>query len=127
MNHLPIEIVNLILEYQGYHSYRNGKYVNKLHIHNDVIQLLMNLKKIKKNIYGIYEVCFWKKVPIPTNPFVENSIFPFPKNNIYKDIIFIIETHDVGSQVLWVMNVAKHYDNNDSYDDRDRTQFILHR
>lgn len=125
MNHLPIEIVNLILEYQGYHSYRNGKYVNKLHIHNDVIQLLMNLKKIKKNIYGTYEVCFWKKVPIPTNSLVENSIFPFPKNNICKDIIFIIETHDVGSQVLWVMNVAKHYDD-DSYEDL-RTQFILHR
>ena len=127
MNHLPIEIVNLILEYQGYHSYRNGKYVNKLHIHNDVIQLLMNIQKIKKNIYGTYEVCFWKKAPIPTNSLVENSIFPFPKNNIDKDIIFIIETHDVGSQVLWVMNIAKNYHNNDSYDDRDRTQFILHR
>lgn len=133
MNHLPIEIVNLILEYQGYHSYRNGKYVNKLHIHDDVIQLLMNIQKIKKNIYGTYEVCFWKKVPITTNHVVENSIFPFPsstyfpKNNVYKDIIFIIETHDVGSQVLWVMNIAKHYDN-DSYDDSDhRTQFILHR
>ena len=126
MNHLPIEIVNLILEYQGYHSYRNGKYVNKLHIHDDVIQLLMNIQKIKKNIYGIYEVCFWKKVPT-TNPLVENSMFPFPKNNVYKDIIFIIETHTIGSQVLWVMNVSKHYDNNDSYDDRDRTQFILHR
>jgi hypothetical protein len=124
MNYLPIEIVNLILEYQGYHSYRNGKYVKKLHIHNDVIELLMNMKKIKKNIYGTYEVCFWKKV---SNPLVENSIFQFPKNNIYKDIIFIIETHTVGSQVLWVMNISKHYDSNDSYDDRDRTQFILHR
>ena len=127
MNHLPIEIVNLILEYQGYHSDRNGKYVKKLHIHNDVIELLMNMKKIKKNIYGTYEVCFWKKVPMTTKNIVENSIFQFPKNNIYKDIIFIIETHIVGSQVLWVMNVAKHYDSNDSYDDRDRTQFILHR
>ena len=43
MNHLPIEIINLILEYQGYHTYRNGKYVNKLHIHDDVIKLLMNI------------------------------------------------------------------------------------
>jgi hypothetical protein len=134
MNHLPIEIVNLILEYQGYHTYRNGKYVNKLHIHDDVIQLLMNIQKIKKNIYGTYEVCFWKKVPITTKHVVENSIFPFPsstyfpKNNVDKDIIFIIETHDVGSQVLWVMNIAKNYHNNDSYDDSDhRTQFILHR
>jgi hypothetical protein len=126
MKNLPIEIVNLILEYQGYHTYRNGKYVNKLHIHNDVIQLLMNIQKIKKNIYGTYEVCFWKKVSIPTNHLVENSIFPFPKNNLYKDIIFIIETHTVGSQVLWVMNIAKNYDINDSYDSRDRTQFVIH-
>lgn len=135
MNYLPIEIVNLILEYQGYHTYRNGKYVNKLHIHDDVIQLLMNIQKIKKNIYGTYEVCFWKKVPITTKHVVENSILQlpssmkkyFPKNNIYKHINFIIEIHDVASQVVWVMNIAKHYDNNDSYDDRDRTQFILHR
>ena len=134
MNHLPIEIVNLILEYQGYHTYRNGKYVNKLHIDNDIIQLLLKIQKIKKNVYGTYEVCFWKSLKYSVNEIVQNSIFQlpasikkyFPKNNVHRDMNIIIETHIVGSQVLWVMNIAKYYDNNDSYDHRDRTQFIIH-
>lgn len=133
MNHLPIEIVNLILEYQGYHTYRNGKYINKLHIDHDVIQLLMNIKKIKKNIYGTYEVCFWKTFSF-TNT-VQYQLFQLPSSilnnftqyNQMKYMNIIIETHIVGSQVLWVMNTAKYYDNNESYDDRHRTQFVIHR
>lgn len=27
---LPIELFNLILEYQGYHTLRNGKYIKKI-------------------------------------------------------------------------------------------------
>ena len=32
MNRLPKEIVDLILEYQGYHNWRNGKYICRLQL-----------------------------------------------------------------------------------------------
>lgn len=31
---LPIEVVNLILEYQGYHTLRNGRYITKLYMND---------------------------------------------------------------------------------------------
>jgi hypothetical protein len=33
-NLLPIELVYLILEYHGYHTWRNGKYIKKLYVNN---------------------------------------------------------------------------------------------
>ena len=63
INNLPKELINIILEYQGYHSYRNGIYIKKLKIDNLLFQKLYGLPKIS-NIYGNlgYEINFIKKI-----------------------------------------------------------------
>ena len=137
MNKLPMEIVNIILEYQGYHTFRYGKYMTALHLTEEHIHLLMNIPAINKNSYGTYEVCFWKTVYTnKTNPTVKNSIFqyaPFIQKDcsmthciVKKYICFILHTIVLHSSVLWIMNIEKYYDSNTRYDERDRTQFTLH-
>ena len=53
--YLPNEIVNTILEYQGYHVWRNGKFICRLNIndtkYNDVKNL--NIIKKEKNSYKV--------------------------------------------------------------------------
>lgn len=114
MNTLPIDIINIILEYHGYHIFRHGKYMKRLCTNDERYIMLNDMRKIKKNNYGTYEVCFWKTI-ISTRPVVHRK----------RDACFIIETHVLPSCVMWVMNVSYYYDHNDSYDDRDRIQFIL--
>ena len=132
MNTLPIDAVNIILEYQGYHTYRHGKYIKKIDNNDERYKLLKTIPKIKKNKYGTYELCFWKTI-IHTNEtnnkkcFINNihTLF-FQKQPVCKkNICFMIETIVNSSDVLWVMNVEKYHDCNESYDDRDRTQFII--
>jgi len=74
--------------------------------------MLSYMRRIKKNNYGTYEVCFWKSII---------STITYKKI----DTCFIIETHVLPSCVMWVMNISYYYDHNDSYDDRNRIQFIL--
>ena len=49
MNKLPTEIVDLILEYQGYHTWRNGKYICRLQLDDtyDAVKRMpiINLRK----------------------------------------------------------------------------------
>ena len=45
---LPNEIVNTILEYQGYHIWRNGKFMCRLNINDKKYNNLKNLNIIKK-------------------------------------------------------------------------------
>ena len=45
---LPNEIVNTILEYYGYHIWRNGKFICRLNINDKKYNNLKNLKIIKK-------------------------------------------------------------------------------
>jgi hypothetical protein len=114
MDVFPIEIVNTILEYSGYHVYRHGKFMKRISETDDRVKMISSMKKIKKNVYGTYEVCFWKTI---------TSVKPV----VYKkrEACFIIETHILSSCVMWVMNISYYYDHNDSYEDRQRIQFIL--
>ena len=45
---LPNEIVNTILEYQGYHIWRNGKFICRLNINDKKYNHLKNLNIITK-------------------------------------------------------------------------------
>jgi hypothetical protein len=114
INTLPIDIINTILEYQGYHILRNGKYMKRLCTNDERYSMLNYMRKIKRNIYGTYEVCFWKSM-ISEKRVTHKKV----------DACFIIETHILPTCVMWVMNVSRYYDDNSSYDDRNRTQFIL--
>ena len=53
--YLPNEIVNTILEYQGYHIWRNGKFICRLNINDKKYNNLKNLNIIKK-IKDLYKV-----------------------------------------------------------------------
>ena len=114
MEVFPRELVNIILEYSGYHVYRYGKYMKRIFTTDYRIRMLLCMKKIKKNAYGTYDVCFWK-----------NIISAKSVVNKKRDTCFIIETHVLPSCVMWVMNISHYYNDNNSYDDRDRIQFIL--
>jgi len=46
--YLPNEIVNTILEYQGYHIWRNGKFICRLNINDKKYNNLKKLNIIKK-------------------------------------------------------------------------------
>jgi hypothetical protein len=63
INHLPTELINIILEYQGFHSNRNGKYIQKL-VKNDpkykILRRLPKLSKIYRNLG--YEINFIKQI-----------------------------------------------------------------
>jgi hypothetical protein len=53
--YLPNEIVNTILEYQGYHIWRNGKFICRLNINDKKYNNLKKLNIIKK-IKNSYKV-----------------------------------------------------------------------
>jgi hypothetical protein len=46
--YLPNEIINTILEYQGYHIWRNGKFMRRLNINDQKYNNLKNINIIKK-------------------------------------------------------------------------------
>jgi hypothetical protein len=46
---LPNEVLNTILEYQGFHSWVKGKYISRLNINDEKYDKLKNLKIIKKD------------------------------------------------------------------------------
>jgi hypothetical protein len=121
MKSFPIEIINIILEYQGYHVYRHGKYMKQIYCEDPRIKMLFSMPKIMKTNYGNY-VCFWKTVYIET---IQNMYTWLIPRTYKKDICFMIGTTILPSSVLWVMNISKYYDCNSSYDDSDRIQFIL--
>jgi len=52
---LPNEIINTILEYQGYHIWRNGKFICRLNINDKKYNNLKNLNIIQKvnNSYNV--------------------------------------------------------------------------
>jgi hypothetical protein len=54
--YLPNEIINTILEYQGYHIWRNGKFMRRLNINDQKYNNLKNLNIIKKIKDGSYMV-----------------------------------------------------------------------
>jgi len=81
--YLPNEIVNRILEYYGYHIWRNGKFICRLNINDKKYNNLKNLNIIKK-IKDSYKV---------TIPMIKNR-------SHYK---YIIEQSISSNMIHWYM------------------------
>ncbi len=86
----PKEVVNLILEFQGYHKYRNGKYMTQICGNDENYEALRKKtwnKCYYKNNYGrFYRTIFYKTI----------------ENLEYKIIIHCI---NYGGKLHWYMNV----------------------
>ena len=54
--YLPNQIVNTILEYHGYHIWRNGKFICRLNINDKKYDKLKNINLIKKIDNNSYQV-----------------------------------------------------------------------
>ena len=114
MENLPIDIRNLILEYQGYHIFRNGKYMNRLCIHDERYSVLKQMAIAKKNdAYHNYDVSFWKKMTDQSK-----------KTNY--DMFCLIDYIIFDSYVVWRMTMAKYYNSIHKSDHTDRIQYIFY-
>jgi hypothetical protein len=114
MKNLPIDIRNLILEYQGYHIFRNGKYMNRLCIHDERYSVLKQMAIAKKNdAYHNYDVSFWKKMTDQSK-----------KTNY--DMFCLIDYIIFDSYVVWRMTMAKYYNSIHKSDHTDRIQYIFY-
>ena len=82
MNFLPKEIIDIILEFQGYHIYRNGKYITRLNIDDKIYDELKRKPMIKRYKNNSYKTIFQKKNYIY---FISTSIYS-NKVHWYMDI-----------------------------------------
>jgi hypothetical protein len=89
MNLLPSEIVNIILEFQGYHSYRNGKYITKINIHDKKYNAI-------------------KRKPIVNRCADNNYLIMFQKMNR----TYFITTNIYSKKVHWYMDIYQTDSNN---------------
>jgi hypothetical protein len=81
MERLPMELVNIILEFHGYHSWRNGKYMRKLCLTDEKYKDLKTLPSIQKDEDNNFKV-IWKKMRL-TGTLVRYEI----KTSIYNQHI----------------------------------------
>lgn len=58
---LPVDIVNIVLEYQGYHVLRNGKFMSKISAIDKRYEMLRTMPKKKKLLQNSYCVSIYKK------------------------------------------------------------------
>ena len=70
---LPIEIINVILEYSGHHKWRNGKYMKQIDIDNN--------SKYKDILY------IPQKILIENTPFYQVVFYKKYRNVLYKNVI----------------------------------------
>ena len=82
---LPIELINTILEYQGYHTWRHGKFICKIQL-NDERYTKVNKSPIFKDI----TTCNYK------------TIFYVQHKNLYK---YIIEIKLYNDKIHWFMDI----------------------
>jgi hypothetical protein len=89
MKTLPIELVDLILEYQGYHNWRNGKYICRLQLDDryDAVKRVPTITLDKKNIFN---ACFTK--------IKEGTLYNYK-----------IHTAIYSGKIHWYMDIYRYY------------------
>jgi len=87
---VPRELVNLILEFQGYHKRRNGKYMK---------QICKNDERYKIIREKPWNLCYYKN---QYGNFYKSTFYRVIQKKHYKIIIHSI---DYGGELHWYMNV----------------------
>ena len=89
MKSLPTEIVDLILEYQGYHNWRNGKYICRLQL-DDTYHALKRRSIIQLDKNNIFKTSFTK----------------ISQGNLYQ---YTIHTTTYSGKIHWYMDIHRFY------------------
>jgi len=89
---LPSDIVNIILEYAGYHTFRNGQFIKKLDKSDKRFLLLETIPIIKKLSNNIYIV----------------SIYKYHDNQLYHSLE-TIETRLYSGFINWYMDTEIYF------------------
>ena len=105
MEKLPTEVINHILEYQGYHRWRNGKYIKRISQKDNRYDILSKRPIPRENSIGVC-VSIWKKIT-------------------KYEILYHIESYTFNNIIYWTLTINKFYNNNNTYDEYDRIQYIL--
>jgi len=104
--YLPNEIINTILEYQGYHIWRNGKFICRLNINDKKYNNLKNLNIIKK-VKNSYKV----------------TITIMKNHSLYK---YTIEQRIYSNMIHWYMDKYHSMHHNTPYIDETHYVFGKH-
>lgn len=86
----PKEVINLILEFQGYHKNRNGKYMRQIQS-NDWRYPILRKKP--------YNICYYTN---PYGNFYRSIFYKNIQNGVYKIVIHSIDFY---GRIHWYMNV----------------------
>ena len=132
MDQLPITIINLILEFNGYHIWRHGKYVKRIPPSkylkfSKINQIPIPCKLPHFDSGG--QVFIQKKINQPDS---RNDIYINTNTKYYKKssaayVYIQIQNFTVNNKVIWMMHMDKYYDK--YYGEltefiRDRIQFV---
>lgn len=106
MDTLPSDMINVILEFQGYHICRNGKYIPRISNDDPRRGILLKIPKY---------------FTISENLFIMNVHIRKPFD--YGELFIIIQRLLVPDNIIWRMNISKWYYH--KYENGKRIQFIL--
>ena len=128
---LPEDIINIILEYSGYHKNRNGKYMKQLHNNLQIYKMLENkekiingrvelfIKYIKRNNYYEKMIILWHNYENNNydNDFDFDFDFDFDSNNNTNNIInYECGLYEFCGHYNKYYQIESYYKNNKCYD-----------
>ena len=107
MDTLPSDIINIILEFQGFHIWRNGKYIPRIS-NNDPRRLAL--------------------LKIPKYYIIDNDLFimnvSIRKSLDRGELFIIIQRLICSHTIIWIMSISK-WSYSNVYNFKDKIQFVL--
>jgi hypothetical protein len=107
METLPTDIINIILEFQGYHICRNGKYIPRISKDDPRRVALLKIPK-----YYI----------IDNDRFIMNVSIRKPLDR--GELFIIIQRVIMTNTIIWIMSISK-WSYSNCYNFKDKIQFVL--
>ena len=111
---LPKEVQNLILEFQGYHKCRTGKYIKQIHSNQDEKYEALRKKTWNKcyyiNHYGrFYRTVFYKRIDTTRCKIIIHCIDYGEKIHWYMSVLHFLGIKD--QNIVWkkCQNKSIHY------------------
>ena len=97
MNSLPVELVNYVLEFQGYHVFRHGKFMKRISPEDERYAVLMSKPQIETN------TSWFSPVPIEYHTNFRRKL----ENTQYQFNISVMILEN--AEIYWFMYVKEKY------------------